>query len=220
MLSQGLVKEIRSFYNLAKQNCNADDLDSTKGALQSIGLKEFIPYLEKYDEQEDERLIEFLTSDKESEQSPPESLVLLKSCLETLRLVTKRYSRNQPKWIRNRFLGSVNRQVPPIYALSTSNPDNWNEDVYLKAENVIQSYMENREPDLKPCEKVDNPRKDFNLNVTNFCETCNKQIVGEYQWNLHIRSNSHKYKVAREKKLKEQKYVEIVGVLDKYVSEK
>lgn len=202
MLSQGLVTEIRNFYNLAKQNSN--QVDSTKGALQSIGLKEFLPYLEKYDEKEDERLIEFFTSDKTSEQSPPESFILLKSCLETLRLVTKRYSRNQPKWIRNRFLRSVNRQVPPMYALSTSNPDNWNEDVYLKAEKVIQSYIDDTESDLKPCEQLDNPRKDLDPNVTNFCETCKKPFVGEFQWNLHIKSKRHKFQVAR---LKKQKYL-------------
>ncbi|XP_037027833.1 tRNA dimethylallyltransferase [Bradysia coprophila] len=205
MLSQGLVKEIRSFYNLAKQNYNKAKVDATKGAIQSIGLKEFIPYLEKYDEQEDERLIDFLTSEKATDQSPPESLLLLKSCLETLRLVTKRYSRNQPKWIRNRFLRSVNRQVPPMYTLSTNNPDNWNEDVYLKAENVIQSYMDNTTADLKPCEQLENPRKDLDPNVTNICETCNKPFVGEFQWKLHLRSNKHKHQLAR---LKKQKYLE------------
>lgn len=209
MLSQGLVKEIRDFYNsyigAAKDNAIKGEVDYTKGALQSIGLKEFIPYLEKYDEQEDKRIIEFLMSDKSTEEAPPESLALLKSCLETLRLVTKRYSKRQPKWIRNRFLRSDNRLVPPMYTLSTSNPDNWNDDVFLKAENVIQSYIENRDADLKPCEQLCNPRKDLDPNVANVCETCNRPFVGEFQWLLHLRSNVHKRQVA---KLRKQKYLE------------
>lgn len=208
MLSQGLVKEIRTFYNsyigTAKENSISGEIDNTKGALQSIGLKEFIPYLEKYDEQEDERINAFLTSDTD-QATPPESLALLKSCLETLRLVTKRYSRRQPKWITNRFLRSDNRLVPPMYTLSTSNPDNWNDDVYRKAENVIQSYIENRDADVKPCEPLGNPRKDLDPNVANVCDSCNRPFVGEFQWLLHLRSNKHKRRVAT---LKKQKYLE------------
>lgn len=209
MLSQGLVKEIRTFYNsyieTSEDSATKSEVDYTKGALQSIGLKEFLPYLEKYDEQEDERLIKFLMSDKTADQTAPDSLILLKSCLETLRMVTKRYSRRQPKWIRNRFLRSDNRQVPPMYTLSTSNPDNWNDDVYRKAENVIQCYIENREADIKPCEQLDNPRKDLDPNVSNTCESCNRLFVGEFQWSLHLRSNKHKRQVAR---LKKQKLME------------
>lgn len=210
MLSQGLIKEIRSFYNSyiesASQCVHSNgELDWTKGALQSIGLKEFIPYLEKYDEQDDNQIIEFLLADNVADHSPPDSLIVLKSCLETLRLVTKRYSRNQPKWITNRFLRSDSRLVPPIYALSTSNPDNWNEDVYLKAESVVQSYIDNGVIDVKPCEQLPNPRKDLDPNVTNTCETCNRPFVGEFQWLLHLRSNKHKRQVA---KLKKRKYLE------------
>lgn len=209
MLSQGLVKEIRNFYN--SYISFKGEVDYTKGALQSIGLKEFLPYLEKYDEQEDERIIEFLMSDKSAEQAPPDSLALLKSCLETLRLVTKRYSRHQPKWITNRFLRSDNRLVPPMYTLSTSNPDNWNDDVFRKAENVVQSYIENRDADLKPCEQLCNPRKNLDPNVANICESCNRPFVGEFQWHLHLRSNKHKRRVA---KLKKRKYLEESTVTD------
>lgn len=207
MLSQGLIEEIRTFYKCCiesekESSTKKSDMDYTKGALQSIGLKEFVPYLEKYDELEDQRIIKYLKSDQSVDQSPPESLLSLKLCLETLRLVTKRYSRNQPKWITNRFLRSENRKVPPIYALSTSNPENWNDDVYVKAENVIQSYMDGREVELKPCEQLDNPRKDLDPKVTNICESCDRRFVGEYQWRLHLRSNKHKKQVARLKKMK------------------
>lgn len=208
MLSQGLINEIRNFYKLWMESDvkSKSDLDYSKGALQSIGLKEFMPYLVKYDEQEDQKIIEFLAkSDRTDDEPQPESLILLKSCLEMLRLVTKRYSRNQPKWITNRFLRSENRSVPPIYALSTSNPENWNEDVYRKAENVIESYMENRDAETKACERLENPRKDLDPHVTNVCETCNRPFVGEYQWKLHLQSNRHKKQLAR---LKKRKYLE------------
>lgn len=206
MLSQGLLKELRSFYisyigKTEESECT-EDVDYTKGSLQTIGLKEFIPYLEKYDEQEDERINAFLESEKTTEDTSPEGLSELQSCLETLRLVTKRYSKNQPKWITNRFLRSDNRQVPPMYKLSTNNPDNWNEDVYRKAENVIESYIENREAELKPLEQLGNPRKNLDPNVANVCEICNRHFVGEFQWQIHLRSNKHKKHAAKLKKLK------------------
>lgn len=209
MLSQGLLKEIRRFYNsyigTASENECTEDVDYTKGSLQTIGVKEFIPYLEKYDEHEDERINAFLKSDKTAEDVSPAGLPVLQSCLETLRLVTKRYSKNQPKWITNRFLRSDNRHLPPIYKLSTSNPNNWNDDVYRKAVNVIESYIANRDADLKPLEQLDNPRKNLDPTATNVCDICNRHFVGEFQWQIHLRSNKHKKHAA---KLKKQKQME------------
>lgn len=206
MLSQGLLKEIRSFHNsynaTIKENDSTAEIDSTKGAYQTIGLKEFIPYLEKYDEQEDERINSFLMSENQTEELSPEGLSLLQSCLERLRLVTKRYSKNQPRWIKNRFLTPDDRLVPPIYELSSSNPDNWNDDVYRKAENVIQSYIENVDPDLKPMERLCNPRKDLDPHVANTCDICNRHFVGEFQWHIHLKSNIHKRQKERLKKMK------------------
>lgn len=200
MLLQGLLKEIREFYNSYMATTTGPDY--TKGPLQTIGFKELIPYLEKYDEQEDERINAFLIANNKTEQSSPEGLNLLQTCLDSLRLVTKRYSKRQPKWIRNRFLSCNNRHVPPMYELSTTDPENWHDNVYRKAENVVESYIDNREADLKPLEQLINPRKDLETDVANVCEVCDRHFVGEFQWSLHMRSNRHKKRLAKLKKNK------------------
>lgn len=84
----------------------------------------------------------------------PAGLSVLKECLEQLKLVTKRYSKKQTKWIKNRFLASKDRQVPDIYQLDTSDIGQWNEAVYLKAVDLIDSYKNNQVSEVKAMEKI------------------------------------------------------------------
>lgn len=61
-----------------------------QGIFQSIGFKEFHPYLILPDHDKDDDL----------------GKRLLLDCIERLKVVTKQYARKQLKWIRNRFLKS------------------------------------------------------------------------------------------------------------------
>lgn len=192
MVSEGLLTEIRGFYDSL-----GDTKDYTKGILQTIGFKEFIPYLEKFKADEDERLKVFMSAKTVVDAEPPASMQLLKACLAELQLVTKRYSKKQLKWIENRFLASTDRSIPPLYGLNTSNPSNWQEDVYLPAEDVVRKYMDGEEPQLKPLERRENVRAGLNENVTNICEVCNRYFIGEFQWNIHLKSNKHKRAVVK-----------------------
>lgn len=186
MIGEGLLTEIRGFYDSL-----GSTKDYTKGILQTIGFKEFIPYLEKYKADEDERLKEFMVT-KTVDIEVPASMDLLRACLAELQLVTKRYSKKQLKWIGNRFLASTDRTVPPLYGLDTSNPINWQEDVYHPAVDVVQKYMDGEEPTLKPLERKENVRAGLNENVTNICKVCDRHFIGEFQWNIHLKSNKHK----------------------------
>lgn len=112
-------------------------------------------------------------------------------------MVTQRYSKKQMKWIRNRLLGSKDRQVPLLYSLNTTNPLQWNEEVYLKAENIIQSYIENKKPDFEPMGKIVNRREGFNEGISKVCDVCDRVFVGEFQWELHMKSNKHKRSLKR-----------------------
>lgn len=201
MLAQGLLPEIRSFYD-SMTNFN----DCTKGILQTIGFKELLPYLKAYDKHHDNLVDKYIKqkpvdNEDDNDVERPIGMDLLEKCLAELCLVTKRYSRKQIKWVQHRLLDSVNRNVPPIYGLDTSNPGNWLNDVYLPAENVVQSYIENVEPVLlKPLEPNVNPRAHLNENVTNFCEICDRRFIGEYQWDIHMKSSRHQKRLYKKKK--------------------
>ncbi|KAL7729886.1 hypothetical protein ACLKA6_014735 [Drosophila palustris] len=199
MLQQGLLKELRQFHN------NYADVTVqayTKGVLQTIGYKEFVPYLLKYNEQQDNSLEEYLRNHQyqlptKEELSAMEGelaagLQLLSSCCDELKLVTRRYSKKQLKWINNRFLASKDRQVPDLYELDTSDVKAWQECVYKKAESIIESYRLNEISEIAPMAKRIHPGADLNEETSNFCGICERHFIGEYQWELHLKSNKHK----------------------------
>lgn len=191
MVSEGLIQEIRNFYEKFVKPFN-DRKDYSKGILQTIGFKEFAPYLEKYDDSHDEIIQNYMRNENSSDVPPPESLTLLTKCLDELKLVTRRYSKKQIKWVSNRLLGGQDRQVPLIYALDTSYPENWNTVVSSPAEDVVSSYIEDRTPELKPLDSVTSLRHGYNEEVTNTCDICKRVFIGEFQWEIHLNSNKHK----------------------------
>lgn len=216
MVAEGVLSEIRLFYNSLKaayaetaSNADAPSLDCTKGMMQAIGFKEFLPYLEAYpDAARDTEITEFIIAggSSKSDGPRPDGIELLEDCLETLRLRTKRYSKKQIKWVTNRFVATKGRHVPLVYPLDSTNAaTKWDEDVFRPAENVVQAYLDGVEPKLQPIQPKDSPRTGLDETVTNFCTDCNRRFIGEYQWNLHRKSNIHKKIVAKRRRLAELK---------------
>ncbi|XP_069965795.1 tRNA dimethylallyltransferase isoform X1 [Bactrocera oleae] len=62
MLEQGLLAEIRAFHNEHKGDKSQTDNSAayTRGVLQTIGFKEFIPYLEQFNAANDQKIEEYL----------------------------------------------------------------------------------------------------------------------------------------------------------------
>jgi len=197
MLAQGLIHELRQFHNVHHATTV---LAYTSGVLQTIGYKEFVPYLLKYDQQQDEKIEEYLrnhnyklpSQEELKEDGLPEGLDLLRNCCEELKLVTRRYSKKQLKWINNRFLASKDRQVPDLFELDTSDVATWPEAVYQRAETIIESYRNDTLCEVKPMAKREHPGADLDEETSHFCATCERHFIGEYQWGLHLKSNKHK----------------------------
>lgn len=177
-------------------------VDYEEGVLQTIGFKEFIPYLKSFDKSHDTLINRFVEAPETT--SEPNGWKSLVACLDELKLVTRRYSRKQQKWIRNRFLGSEVREVPLIYPLNTSDVDRWKELVSQPAEEVVSCYINDEEIQLKPLEKHKKISEGLNEETSQQCEVCNRTFIGEFQWQLHQKSNRHKRalagKLRREKK--------------------
>uniref|UniRef100_W8CD56 tRNA dimethylallyltransferase, mitochondrial n=2 Tax=Ceratitis capitata TaxID=7213 RepID=W8CD56_CERCA len=248
MLEQGLLREIRAFHNEHSIDKSKTDNATTytRGVLQTIGFKEFIPYLEQYNAANDQKIEEYLRlnaykmpteehfkaqkpssinatqvrkhkvaaqsqseheSDRENEfelgsatnpnnttaTTPlPAGLDVLNSCLNELKLVTQRYSKKQIKWINNRFLASRDRQVPDLYELDTSDVKLWQTEVYERAVAVIECYQRGEICEIQPMPKREHPSAGLNEETSNYCTVCERQFIGEYQWQLHLKSNKHK----------------------------
>ncbi|KFB47864.1 AGAP000639-PA-like protein [Anopheles sinensis] len=200
MVAQGLLPEIRAFYESYVQPY--DNCDYHRGILQSIGFKEFVKYLQKYDADKDRELMKYFATGQVTDN--PDALSLLNDCLDYLKLVTRRYSRRQLQWINNRFLCDSDREVPPIYALDTSDVPHWIPNVLDRARTIVDAVMAGREPPYACVPKIANPRDRSQEEKTFRCESCQRVIIGEFQWSIHMRSKKHqkRAKSIREQQLK------------------
>lgn len=166
--------------------------------MQTIGFKEFIPYLKTFDKCHDALINIFVESKKTTPE--PDGWKILQQCLEELKLVTRRYSKKQLKWIRNRFLGSDMREVPLVYPLDTSDVTHWNEQVSQPAEETVASYINDKPIRLNPLEKLKRLAEGFDEEKSFHCPICDRVFIGEYQWQLHRKSNKHKRTLAAKHK--------------------
>ncbi|XP_056641723.1 tRNA dimethylallyltransferase [Diorhabda sublineata] len=202
MLKQGLVNELLEFHKIynEKRLISNEEADYTKGIFQSIGFKEFHPFLIL----------------NENEKNSEEGQKKLKEGIEQLKMATRRYARKQKRWILNRFLGRQDRQVPPIYGLDTSDVSQWEDKVSKKAEQIVRSFINNTRCcyESLPKQKVDsNPNSE---DITFTCEICDRVFVGQFQWTVHLKSNKHKKMLESKHKKEKKKSYEIMNKEQNY----
>ncbi|XP_064487220.1 tRNA dimethylallyltransferase-like [Ornithodoros turicata] len=184
MIAQGLLKEMQDFHSDYNANRIANNVkpDYTTGIFQSIGFKEFHRYLMM----------------KEEDQKSEAGEKLFKECLWLMKQVTKRYSRYQKKWIMRRFLGTPDRDVPPLYGLEATDVLQWDENVKKPALAIVQDYLEGREPIHAPLPSIGGNE---NVHKLFTCDVCNVTTLGSIVWQTHLQSRKH-YKMT--KRLREQ----------------
>lgn len=198
MVAQGMLAELRSCFNGLK----ATAIDPTKGIAQAIGFKEFLPYLERYDDATfDADITEFRRTNQGTVTTTRvmDALTVLEQCLDELRLNTKRYSKKQLKWIQNRLIMCSDRAVPPIYELDGSHAEiSWKADVFDKAEHIVQSHIDGVEPRYETIERRE-PTVKVDAHSAHFCEDCQRPFIGDIAYTVHMHSQRHK-KVKKSRK--------------------
>lgn len=175
MLRAGLVDELQQFhvrYNEQRLK-DGNEVDYTEGIFQSIGFKEFHEYLIL----------------PETERSLPEGQRLLKNGIEALKLVTRRYSRRQIKWIKNRFIRRADRNVPPLFKLNATCYEEFQENAVLPALDAFQRFLEGDVSSDLRVELERNYTPDYSLR---HCDTCGVFLLGDGQWQGHQRSKKHR----------------------------
>ncbi|KAK6645517.1 hypothetical protein RUM43_001794 [Polyplax serrata] len=159
-----------------------------KGILQTIGFKEFKA---------------FLSLDEESKESE-EGKKLLAEGIDLLKIATRQYAKRQIRWIQNRMLRNIRREVPPIYGLDATDVTKWKEYVYDKAENLVDCFLSGVKPSMEPLPVVDDR---VPIDKSYFCDVCNRILVGQFQWNEHIKGKKHSFTLKKKlsEKAKEEK---------------
>ncbi|KAJ6248553.1 tRNA dimethylallyltransferase [Anaeramoeba flamelloides] len=108
---------------------NQQEIETKKISNQSLNINKNQPRFKKKHKQKQKKKID----PKEKEK------MLLEQGFSRLKLVTRRYSRKQKKWIVNRLLDNVT-----TYHFDTSSPKTWENDVGIPALKICNFFLNNQ----------------------------------------------------------------------------
>uniref|UniRef100_A0A914W5H7 tRNA dimethylallyltransferase n=1 Tax=Plectus sambesii TaxID=2011161 RepID=A0A914W5H7_9BILA len=195
MVQLGLRQELCDFVVNYPPPAGLDNIDRAMGIHQSIGLKEFAPFLQLSPEQRDS----------------PEGERLFQDGCELLKLHTRQYAKKQRTWVKSRLLKRVKRQLPPVYLLDSTDPRAFDTTVMELACKIVDDFLNDRPIDHPQAtvsedhpEAITDENYSTNANQLLRCEICNLTLQGRVQWDEHVAGKNHKYQrglLARKKRL-------------------
>ena len=210
MLDNGLLEETQQIFDYLQARIeNGDKIDRTKGIWQSIGFKEMEPYLS------------LLKEDAESE-----SLQKLKMAgLETMKIATRRYAKDQIRWIRYKTIPWLKEAdaLDHLFVLDSTDVTRWKEAVAEPAASLARRFLDGEQLPL-PSETsetatevlslmMDGTKKDDNAPCHKTCEICQSTYLTEKTWEDHFKGNRHR-RVAKRKKRSALVAVETEEIVD------
>ena len=180
MIHKGLLQEVKDFY-VSEYLKSPEDMKS-RGLLQSIGFKEWLPYLEEW----------YKGSEVRSE--------VVDTCIHKLKQRSRNYARSQLSWIRNRYLlKRGERQIARFYKLNTTDLLNWEENVGGISDKIVSAYMSDTFPD--DVVSVSHTEPNFNNKSYNFCDRCQIVLIGDKTLQSHVKSRGHSKRGVKLKRL-------------------
>ncbi|KAA8896013.1 IPP transferase-domain-containing protein [Sphaerosporella brunnea] len=201
MITAGMWEEIeemeRLYYSFG------DEADLNQGIWQSIGFKEFLPYL---------KMRKTGAGEKELEEART-------AAVENMKTATRQYARSQVKWVRIKFLNALRAanesgNHSSIFLMDSTDVPKYDENVTLPAIDIAQDFLEYK---LLPnpltlselAKTCLTPQRDFDISqrpdlwAQRTCEVCDVITTNEPEWERHLKSSKHKKKVAGTKKKEE-----------------
>lgn len=127
------IEEMKLIYDSAiVHNATAadgDEVDMNSGIWQSIGFKEFLPFLEIQGD---------IAQKGEDKEKGLEGIK--KAGLESMKTATRQYARSQIKWIRIKFLNAL--RIAGNEAGDTQQTRNESGDIFLLDSTDVASFLE------------------------------------------------------------------------------
>lgn len=206
MLKQGLYDEIQELYDDYEKTRHAtpqneDDEVARKGVYQVIGFKEFLP---------------ILPLSKNHEAKDPK---VLAECIEKMKQRTRKYSKQQTKFMKNTLMPKINTMVSwnptrddiAVAVLDATDLTQWKSVVAENGIEIARKFLEGNvnqdhfiadTPQLK--ELMVTPKKFTNTQWKHYtCDVCVDNAtgepivaVGENLWQVHLKSRKHRSTVA------------------------
>lgn len=193
MLDRGLIEELLDFHHEYNHVLEKKYVDTkyTEGIFQSIGFKEFHEFLVK----QEGKKFDKTNASKEDQE-------LLRTGVENMKTVTRRYAKKQMTWVRNRFLARPSSSAPDVYGLDATDLEKWESNVLKTALDILDKLIKGESPLINPLPRV---VIQDDRHARHVCEICdNRIILGEENWKKHVRSRSHKWHVKRDERNRHQ----------------
>ncbi|OAQ75816.1 tRNA delta-isopentenylpyrophosphate transferase family protein [Purpureocillium lilacinum] len=200
MLDAGLLAEVRELYDFKRDMAaKGAQLDMTKGIWQSIGYKQFEPYLAALDRGED---------------VPADDLAALKArAVEDMKTATRRYANYQTRWIRLKQIRHLREEGPAalrsLYLVDSTDAAKFHEHVVAPAADVTARFLAG-EPCPDPATLSERAREVLTVAVEppppetpvrRTCELCQTVLVTEQAWQRHVKGASHRRAMKKKTKL-------------------
>lgn len=211
MLSRGMADEIEQMKALWDEA--GDAVDITTGIWQSIGFKEFLPFMRRRAELGVDYGIG--AGEEETQGLEPaargELKVMLDSALEAMKTATRQYAKAQVRWIRQKLLpaldGGGGGGGDALFLLDSTSPEEFMATVCPTGVRIAGAFLAGEAlPDPRGlgalAEEVlgAERRGKTGWAESRECRVCETVCVGEEQWRVHVRSNRHKKAVGRQKR--------------------
>ncbi|GAA5855921.1 hypothetical protein JCM8547_000417 [Rhodosporidiobolus lusitaniae] len=208
MIERGLLSEIDELWQIAHSG-GAGETNYSKGIYQSIGYKEFDPYLSLRHRDSS------CTLDDDDQLRK-----LFNEGVESMKVSTRQYAKRQVKWIKSKLLPAVRKlegkEDVTVVLLDASDLSRWNETVRDTAVDLLNDFLD--------CNPLPNPASlspsasaqlaepeplSATAHSKRACETCTRDpsrptMVEESQWDAHLRTKGHRIAVQKRKKAEEK----------------
>ena len=201
MLDTGLLDEVKQLYTFKKDMETRNELlDTSKGIWQSIGYKQFEPYLRALDNDPDH-------------QGVHEAERLKLAGLEDMKAATRRYANYQTKWIRlkqmRRLQGEGPEAVKSLYLVDSTEVSQFQSNVVQPAARLTEQFLRGlpRPAAVEISERArevltsaaEPPPKETPVKRT--CELCQTVLVTDEAWHRHVKGTSHRRALKKKQKL-------------------
>lgn len=195
MLDNGLMNEITEVNDYLRSKESGEHVDLSRGIWQSIGFKEFQPYLQAAERGADVQELEKLR----------------RECLEVMKTGTRRYAKYQTKWISKQMLPLLEEEGDQdrLYVLDSTDVTRFSGEVLDKAASLTQLFLAGDSmPDppsiSEAANNVLNAAMKSALSAQGtpcrkHCSTCETTLLTEESWQLHIRGKAHRRKARQAK---------------------
>ncbi|KAI1622971.1 tRNA delta(2)-isopentenylpyrophosphate transferase [Exophiala viscosa] len=196
MLKSGLVDEAFTLSKLEKElSRQGIPVNKSMGIWVSIGYKELQPWVDNHPTQELELA---------------QTSATLTEAIESVKAGTRRYAKRQNRYIRVRLANALQeaKQFDMLFALDCSELKKWDIEVSEPAQRLVQSFLNDDElPDHRSLSTMagklltaaDQSNTKSNR-VAKTCDICEKTMLTDKEWHLHLGSRGHKKIVAATRK--------------------